>query len=256
MEQLTNKLKEATTKSIRPGTFIVPECHARRLVIPDIHGCPNTFRELIEKIGLTKEDQLFLLGDYIDKGMDSKGVLDLITELDEAGYQLYPIRGNHEQMLLDITRENNYMLKSYAQRERLSNLIEENQDGSFSIKQPYAAFLEALPYFFELEDFFIVHAGFNFKAEDPFRDFDEMLWIREFHEDREWVGEKPILHGHTPCYKEVILEAIHNHYPIIPLDNGCVFSSGGAHDSYGNLLCLNLDTFEVVFQPNINDLVN
>ena len=250
MKKLTNRLKQALANSTKQGTFAIPESKGRRLVIPDIHGCPNTFKELIEKIALTKDDQLFLIGDYIDKGLDSKGVLDFISQLDEEDYQLYPIRGNHEQMFLDVAQDNEYILTSYAQREHLNNLIDQGK-----IIEPYYSFFNSLPYYYELKDFFIVHAGFNFSAPNPFEDFDEMLWIRDYPVDKDWVGNKIILHGHTPCYKDVIMESIRNHYPIIPLDNGCVFSNGATDGNYGNLLCFNLDTFEVVFQPNIHDLV-
>lgn len=250
LKKLISKLTTSLTHSDKKGTFPIPESKGRRLVIPDIHGCPNTFRELVEKIALTKDDQLFLIGDYIDKGLNSKGVLDFISELDHDGYELYPLRGNHEQMFLDIAKENNYMLESYAQRERLTDML----DG-IKIKEPYLSFFESLPYYYELKDFFIVHAGFNFKAPNPFEDFDEMMWIRDYEADPNWTGNKPIIHGHTPFNKELIMEAIHNRYPIIPIDNGCVFSNGGFSENFGTLLCLNLDTFEVITQTNLNDLV-
>ncbi|MGB0524699.1 MAG: metallophosphoesterase [Flammeovirgaceae bacterium] len=250
MKKLIARLQESLAQSDRKGTFPVPECHGRRFVIPDIHGCSNTFRELVEKIALTEDDQLFLIGDYIDKGLDSKGVLDFISELDENNMMLYPIRGNHEQMFLDISKKNAYMIESYAKRERLTNLL----DGQ-KIKEPYRSFFECLPYYYELKDFYIVHAGFNFKAANPFEDFEEMLWIRDYTADPDWVGSKSILHGHTPSYKSVIMECIQNHYSVIPLDNGCVFSNGGFNENYGNLICLNLDTYEVIVQPNINDIV-
>ena len=54
----------------------------RRIAIGDIHGCFKTFKSLLEtKINLTKEDQLFLLGDYIDKGKRNKEVLDYIIQV-------------------------------------------------------------------------------------------------------------------------------------------------------------------------------
>ncbi len=53
----------------------------KRYVIADIHGCTKTFHALLEKISLQKADQLFLLGDYIDKGKDGAGVIDKIISL-------------------------------------------------------------------------------------------------------------------------------------------------------------------------------
>ena len=73
----------------------------RKIAISDIHGCIRTFRYLLEeKIRLQPEDHLFLLGDFIDRGPNSKGVIDYILELQQSGYQLTCLLGNHEEMLL------------------------------------------------------------------------------------------------------------------------------------------------------------
>lgn len=48
----------------------------RSIAIADIHGCYRTFLRLLEQIGLGRQDNLYLLGDYIDRGPDSKGVID------------------------------------------------------------------------------------------------------------------------------------------------------------------------------------
>ena len=62
---------------------------ARQIAISDIHGCARTFKKLVlEKVVLDKQDTLFLLGDYINKGPDSKGVLDFIFELKNSGFNV------------------------------------------------------------------------------------------------------------------------------------------------------------------------
>lgn len=73
----------------------------RTFAIADIHGCYSTFCALLDQIMLTREDELYLLGDYIDRGPDSKKVVDLIIQLQADGFAVKPIMGNHEQMLLD-----------------------------------------------------------------------------------------------------------------------------------------------------------
>ncbi|MFT5916167.1 MAG: serine/threonine protein phosphatase 1 [Flammeovirgaceae bacterium] len=252
LKTLTNQIGQALNKSEKKLTFNIPKASGRRLVISDIHGCSKTFRELVDKIALTKSDQLFLLGDFIDRGLDSKGVLDFMGELAEEGFQLFPILGNHEQMLLEISKQHASAVQTYAIRNRIENLI--TPEGK--LQPVYKDFLESLPYYYELADFYIVHAGFNFQAPNPFADFTEMLWIRDFKADKDWIGDRIVVHGHTPVYKSVIMESIHNRHSIIPLDNGCVFSPGGISEDYGNLLCLNLDTFEVISQPNLHDVVS
>ena len=52
---------------------------SKRWIIPDIHGCAKTLKVLLENmLTVTKHDQLYFLGDYIDRGPDSKGVLDYL----------------------------------------------------------------------------------------------------------------------------------------------------------------------------------
>src|SRR5438876_897645 len=86
----------------------------RNFVISDIHGCLKTFRYLLEDIiHYTKSDTLYLLGDYIDRGPDSKGVIDYILSLKERGYRIYPLKGNHEQLLLDAYEEAPFAEKAW-----------------------------------------------------------------------------------------------------------------------------------------------
>ena len=73
-------------------------------MIPDIHGFPKTLEYLIRQIALTKNDQLFFLGDYIDRGPSSAGVLDIILDLQNQGYTVYCLRGNHEEDFLQDYR--------------------------------------------------------------------------------------------------------------------------------------------------------
>lgn len=60
----------------------------KQWVIPDIHGCVRTLRALIEQLVIpAKEDTLYFLGDFVDRGPDSKGVLDYVMGLKESGIQ-------------------------------------------------------------------------------------------------------------------------------------------------------------------------
>jgi serine/threonine protein phosphatase 1 len=86
----------------------------RTFVIPDIHGCSLTLWQLLfHKLGLQKSDTLYLLGDYIDRGPDSKGVIDSILELQRDGYDVQAIKGNHEQMLIDFVESGSDEMLEY-----------------------------------------------------------------------------------------------------------------------------------------------
>ncbi len=72
----------------------------RTLAIGDIHGCSSAMRALIHEVQPGPDDVLITLGDYVDRGPDSKGVLDLLLELEKTT-QLKPIMGNHEILFLE-----------------------------------------------------------------------------------------------------------------------------------------------------------
>lgn len=64
--------------------------------VSDIHGCSKTLRALLRSISLTPTDTVYFLGDYVDRGPDSKGVLDIVMGMPNA----ICLKGNHEDMML------------------------------------------------------------------------------------------------------------------------------------------------------------
>lgn len=74
---------------------------ARTIAIGDIHGCSKALRGLLEAISPQSDDTFILLGDYIDRGPDSRGVVDILVEL-RSICQVVPLRGNHEVMFLGV----------------------------------------------------------------------------------------------------------------------------------------------------------
>jgi len=221
-------------------------------VISDIHGCSKTFKALIEKINLSKQDYLFLLGDYIDKGPDSVGVLDYILNLQRNNFQVFPLRGNHEQNLLETYEE--YDAKQFRffveKMNKSKGLITE--DGK--IISRFREFIEKLPYYYELENFYLAHAGFDFRNENPLENYPAMLHVRFLEADLEILKGKKVIHGHQPTYLEDIKKAICGNAPMIPLDNGCVYTKNNKYidaNHLKNLCALNLKTMELVLQENV-----
>lgn len=231
----------------------------RRLVISDIHGCSKTLLALLKKINLTKNDDLYFLGDYIDRGPDSSGVLDIIIDLKNEGYHIFPLLGNHEQQALRA--EADYDKKSFFYFMSRINKSDDLLNKKRKIKKKYRRFMKNLPSYYELDKFFIVHAGFDFKKEKPFEDQDSILNIRRFKYDKVKAKGKTIIYGHDPTYYSKILKKIKKRKNKIPLDNGCVYNK--AHKYYDfhklrKLCCLNLDTYELIVQENIelnNDII-
>jgi serine/threonine protein phosphatase 1 len=227
---------------------------SRRLVISDVHGCLNTLIELVEnRINLSKKDTVYLLGDYIDRGPNSAGVVDYILSLLEKGFQIFPLRGNHEENILRAQKE--YDLETFAFYVSKINKSSGLLDANKRLKSNYFDFFSNLPFFYEMPDYILVHAGINFAAEKPYSDVDSMLEIRGATYTNRIANNKRIVHGHQVTTLQEICNALKNHAPSIPLDNGCVYTSRHKvydYQSLGNLCCLNLDTLELIVQPNID----
>lgn len=76
---------------------------SRVLAIGDIHGVASALDALLEVVAPSPDDLVITLGDYVDRGIDSAGVIERIIKL-SARCQLVPLRGNHEEMMLDARR--------------------------------------------------------------------------------------------------------------------------------------------------------
>ncbi len=221
-----------------------------RYVISDIHGCAQTFRLLLwDQLKLQKTDELFLLGDYIDRGPDSKGVLDQIMDLRHDGYRVYCLKGNHEDMLLNSMHDPAYLeLFLYnggkATLESFGGLLYPDD-----IPNTYLDFLEGLPTYIALDSAYLVHAGFNFNNPDPLSEPHDHMWIRNWYDqvDKEWLGDRKIIHGHTPVVREVIETAVDTRAPFIDIDNGCFLKNMPGR---GYLCALEMNHYQLYFQPN------
>ena len=230
----------------------------RRFAIGDIHGCLKTFIKLVEDgIKLTPDDILYPVGDFIDRGPDSKGVLDYVAELMKKGFQIKSVRGNHEEMLLEsIADPGDIMSWIYngadptLQSFGLDPGILLTSSTIHKIPQKYISQIENLPYFIELDDYLIVHAGFNFYMDDPFVDNHTMIWSRETMYDPVKARFRRIIHGHTPISVDEIKSSIKDPgCGLINIDAGCVYTS---YPDLGNLAAIDLDSNELFVQKNID----
>lgn len=222
-------------------------------VISDIHGCCRTFKFLLEEvIQFSKQDTLYLLGDYIDRGPDSKGVLDHIIFLQENNYKVFPLRGNHEELMLNAYQKLASHEKTWLMNGGDTTLESFGITRTPSILPKYISFCAALPHYIELEQYILVHAGLNFERDQPFEDEHAMLWIRHYVIDPVKIDHKIIVHGHTPMPMEVVETSVANaekKYRIF-LDNGCVYKK--TRENLGNLCCLRLEDRKLFTCSNID----
>lgn len=220
----------------------------RRIAISDIHGCGDTFEALLEnQLCITTVDSLYLLGDFIDRGPNSKKTIDLIFSYSSKGYSIQCLMGNHEDMMLR-GKENPYYHDIWSQiNGGITTLASFGVNHVLELPEVYMNFFHNLHFYFSLSDYLLVHAGFNFKSPNPFMDYESMLWIRDYKVDLNKTNNRKVVHGHTPIAVSKIIDAIDEDQPNINIDNGCAYPKEGLQ----GLIALDLDTLEIWRQPNI-----
>ncbi len=193
------------------------------IVIGDIHGCSEELKILLHQLPLDHNSTLLFLGDYVDRGPDSKGVIDTVLNVSEL-YKVIALRGNHEWMFEEYLRNprdavasSNFILNGGS-----STLASYSEDGvKFTVPKTHLVFLDKLLHFHTTEKYFFVHAGippdFDFNPEPDSKTLHQMLWIRSVFLDSKVKWPKIVVHGHTPMSKPEVLPNRIN------LDTGCVF---------------------------------
>jgi len=245
--EINDILRKSSSLPGAGGRFSRTTGH-RRFAVGDVHGCSKTLCALVgEQICLTADDTLYLLGDYIDRGPDSKGVLDYLLGLWNSNYDIRPLRGNHEQLLLDSVSDPGSQ-RLWYNNGGWGTLHEFGVTSPDEIPQRYRDFLALLPIIFVTDDYVLSHAGLDFKTADPIHDTSDydLLWIRDSRVQPAKLGGRTLVCGHTVTPLFTIEKSLHS--SVINLDNGC-FDKG--HSCYGSLVALNLDTRELLVQVNI-----
>jgi hypothetical protein len=216
----------------------------RNLVIGDIHGCLKEFDELLKKVQYNKEtDRLILVGDLIDRGPDSVGVVRRAREMN-----LECAMGNHEYKFLRWFKGN----KHYTSQDHYEKFTDAD-----------VTYINNMPYFIKLDEkTAIVHAGVKPGKPIERQGKDDLLYLRFTDESRRfisikaiardgaeahnaifwtkfWHGPESIIYGHH-VHSEIdpLIEEVSPGVKCYGLDTGCCFG--------GRLSCLIVETGEIV----------
>lgn len=212
--------------------------------IGDIHGCFDSLKELVEnKIQLQKDDKLILLGDYVDRGDKSKKVVDFIIELLENGYDVIPLMGNHEAMLLDAFEDEKNISK-WIQNGGNETLKSFEIRSLKDIESKYIEFFKGLRYYYSVEKFLFVHAGFNDNKLNPFTDYYSMLWKCKETYTNPLFSDKTIVHGHNPVRGAICEERVFAKNQVINIDTGCVYKD---NEGYRRLTAYDCNRQRILF---------
>ncbi|HEX3871999.1 MAG TPA: metallophosphoesterase family protein [Pirellulales bacterium] len=171
----------------------------RILAIGDIHGCLRAFDGVLAAAGHSSDDWLVTLGDYVDRGPNTRGVLDRVIELRGNG-RLIALRGNHEEMMLDA-REDLGLLSTWLQyggQETLDSYAPADRPASFEdLPAEHWNFLEhQCVDWFESEKHFFVHANADPRLHLPDQDGMMLRWAK-FVDPPPHRSGKIMICGHT-----------------------------------------------------------
>jgi serine/threonine protein phosphatase 1 len=172
----------------------------RHLAIGDIHGCLTALKALERHVPFRPEDRIVTLGDYVDRGPDSRGVLDWLIERHGQG-TLIPLIGNHELMMLSA-RHDPYALEAWLVSGGDAALASYGAPGVpgriEDVPKEHWAFLEEETHpWHEIETHFFVHA--NAYADCPLEEQpDSVLYWERFDGQPPHESGKVMVCGHTP----------------------------------------------------------
>jgi serine/threonine protein phosphatase 1 len=219
----------------------------KRYVIGDVHGCLLTLKKMLfEVLKIEKYDEVYFLGDYIDRGPRIKETIDLLLELKSSGYNLHFLMGNHENMLIN-TYFKNQDTKLWYSNDGRSTLASFGLNEIQELPEEYLNFFDNLKYYFEIEGFVLTHAGLNFDIENPYEDTYSMLWTRSKFVNKEKIGGRRLISGHTPHLLQDIFSSLKSDK--IQLDGGCVYYN--IHAGAGYLVALELDSMTLYPVQNV-----
>lgn len=209
----------------------IDEHPPKAFAIGDIHGCYNELNTLLEFLKvdqrISPEDHFIFIGDYIDRGPQSKEVIDALIQFKDLFPKSTFLRGNHEDMLMDflglggqggefyLSNGGTEFFKSYGidPNSPVSTLIEK-------LPTEHVQFLKSLEFGVTMGEFLFVHAGINPNHSIDEQRVRDLMWVRsEFVRNPHNLG-KTVVFGHTP-FDDVLLDLPYK----IGIDTGAVYGN-------------------------------
>jgi len=188
----------------------------RIFAIGDIHGCSAALTSLLQAINPRSDDTIITLGDYVNRGMESRGVLNKLIQL-SGRCRLIPILGNHDEMLLK-SKTSRAAFRHFLEFGGIETLDSYGDSGQIDLNSDaHFDFLRSCVPWFETETHFFTHGNY-----DPGLPLDQQrdrtlrwLSLRDSVPGPHQSGKIAVV-GHTP--KSEVLDLGH----LICLDTGCV----------------------------------
>jgi serine/threonine protein phosphatase 1 len=167
-------------------------------VIPDLHGRFDLLREMLTRIeahAAGNAGTIVVLGDYVNKGPDSRLVVERMRAGLFDGWPFFPLKGNHDAMMVEALRDAS---KMFGWIEKGGDATIKSYDGDPSaIPQADVAWLDGLPLMHTDTHRIYVHAGLDPALPPEAQDEHTLLWRRYPKGDSAGFGGRHVVHGHN-----------------------------------------------------------
>ena len=185
---------------------------SRIIAITDIHGESGKLNDLIAKLDVKPDDTIVFMGDYIDRGPDSKGVIDKIISMSDVCNCIY-LKGSHEYAYLEARKGDeyyDYLFWTYGGVQTAQSY------GSFeNIYKVHGEFLDSLKPYYMTEKYLFIHAGIRPGVPFEAQDEHDFYYIRQQFINNKHNLPQKIIFGHTE-FKEPLVQP-----DKICIDTGC-----------------------------------
>jgi serine/threonine protein phosphatase 1 len=190
----------------------------RVYAVGDVHGRADLLEKMLRKIeadhiGYTGETLIVMLGDYVDRGHQSRAVLDILQKGSYGRFKLHCLRGNHEDILLRFFKDHSVApgwfhygglqtLRSYGisilnATQDFDDIFQLRRALDSAMPQSHKDFLESLPYMLQIGDYVFVHAGIHPDKPLDVQDPHHCMWIREPFLSSDKKLDFMVVHGHS-----------------------------------------------------------
>lgn len=209
----------------------------RIFAIGDIHGCISKLENIMDMIDIdVHNDSLVFIGDYIDRGPASKGVVDFVLGLRESINQVICLLGNHEQMFLDYLHDENFnkeifLVNGGGNTISSYGVIETSEGIKVDVPESHMQFFTSLLPYYETDDYIFVHAGLRPNIPLEKQSIEDLIWIRHEFINSSCDFGKTVVFGHTPLAQPLIDSNK------IGIDTGAVYG--------GKLTCIQLPEVKI-----------
>ena len=216
----------------------------RIFITSDIHGYYSLFLKLLDKIQLTKNDLLIIMGDSCDRGPQSYELYKKYMELSEQGYNIKHLLGNHEDMLYKAVQSGDdaHWYRNGGEKTDISfsknldmTLEEWKEKGGMKNLGWFVNWIEQLPLIIEGDENIFVHAAYDTSKGLNEQEHRFLVWSRDDFWTNNKTG-KAIYFGHTPSKDGKIRYCV---------NNVCCIDTGSYNTKV--LGCINLNSKEEIY---------